>query len=608
MMRLGGRPYRHAVTAAVTAAVAALAFALTVHAAFAEIAAGVAVFLFGMRFIENGFAAFAGGAIESLLKRFTRGPWRSLGFGVVTTALTQSSSLVSVVTISFLSAGLIDLAAGIGVVFGANLGTTSGAWLIAAFGLKVDIAAWAMPMLALGLVLTLHPARAAKGAGNILAGVGFLFLGISFMKDGFDAFRQGIDLAVIDPHGVHAALLFVAFGALATVVMQSSHATLVLILTALASGQIGLEGAVALAIGGNIGTTVTAAIGSLSANIEGKRLAAAHFLFNLVTGSLFIATLGPVVRLVQVLAIHVGIGGDPTLELALFHTLFNGFGILLLTPLIPRMVPVLRRLLPTPPEPGLKPRFLTPATEAFPETLHRALHQELIRLYDNAVEIMAHGLHLHRHVLFGKEPLATALERRTDLITIDLDGQYAERVETLSAAILDAIARAHKTTPEESERLNAYRDACLAIVACVKETKHLRPDLTLYARHDNPDIRAHYNALRVLIGNALRAIDQLRAEPAEHRDTLEMEALRVRFAQADPVTSGELDTLLRDGRITPRMGMSLMNDLRYTRRIVWALGDIGRVLFGEAEATHSAAERALGLSEADISRLARGPQ
>ncbi len=104
-------------------------------AAFAQLAAGIAIFLFGMRFMKDGFSAFTGGTLETLLKRFTKGPWRSLGFGIVATTLTQSSGLVSVITISFLSAGLIDLAAGIGLVFGANLGTTSGAGLIATLGL-----------------------------------------------------------------------------------------------------------------------------------------------------------------------------------------------------------------------------------------------------------------------------------------------------------------------------------------------------------------------------------------------------------------------------------------------------------------------------------------
>ncbi|MBN2753124.1 MAG: Na/Pi cotransporter family protein [Rhodospirillaceae bacterium] len=607
MMRLGKTLHRHMGTTAALVAGALLIFAIAVTAAFAKIAAGVAIFLFGMRFMENGFKAFTGGTLDTLLKRFTRGPWRSLSFGIVTTTIMQSSSLVSVITISFLSAGLIDLASGIGIVFGANLGTTSGAWLIAAFGLKVDIAAWAMPMLALGIILVLHPARSAKGAGNILAGLGFLFLGISFMKDGFDTFNQGLDIAVIDPQGLRATLLFVLFGAAATVIMQSSHATLVLILTALSSGQIGAEGAITLAVGANIGTTITAIIGAFSANIDGKRLAAAHMVFNIITGGLVITAIGPTIHLVESLSASLGIGDDATLELALFHTLFNGLGVVLLTPLIPSMIPILGRLLPTPQPPGLKPCFLTAATEAFPEPLNQALRLELIRLYDNAVEIMAHGLHVRRRILFGAISLETIIDHQRNLITIDLDNQYAERVESLSAAIIGAISRAGTPSPEQTETLSSFQDACLGIIACVKETKHLRPNLTLYIRHNNADIRTTYNEMRLAIGNALRAIDQLRKEPQEHRDTLELETLRVHFTQNDPTTNGRLDTLIREGRITPHMGMSLMNDLRYTRSVVWALVDIGRTLFGEIDTTHSAAERVLGLSDADISRIARGP-
>ena len=297
------------------------------------------------------------------------------------------------------------------------------------------------------------------------------------------------------------------------------------------------------------------------------------------------------------------IGGDAAMKLALFHSLFNGIGVALLAP---KLIPLLLRILPTLWVPGLTPRFLTPATEAFAETLNQALRLELICLYDNAVEIMAHGLHLHRHMLFGAEPLKTALDRSCGLITIDLDSQYAERVETLSAAIIGAISRANAETPEQAEILKSFQNACLGIVACVKETKHLRPNLSLYVLHDNAAIRAPYNGMRLSIGNALRAIDQLRKEPSEYRDTLELETLRVRFTQDDIVASGGLDALIREERITPRMGMSLLNDLRYTRSIVWVLVDIGRALFVEADTTHSTTKRLLGLSDADISRLARG--
>ena len=251
---------------------------------FKEIAAGVAIFLFGMISLEQGFNLFTGGILEKILRKSTSSLWRSVGFGIISTTIMQSSSLVSVITISFLSAGLITLAAGIGIVFGANLGTTTGAWLVAGFGLKVKISAYAMPMLVFGVILILQKARAMNGIGYILSGMGFLFLGIHHMKEGFESFKETIDLAQFAVAGYPGLFLFSSIGIFATVVMQSSHATLVLIITALAAGQITYENALALAIGANIGTTITAILGSMSANEQGKRLAGAHLVFQCCHG------------------------------------------------------------------------------------------------------------------------------------------------------------------------------------------------------------------------------------------------------------------------------------------------------------------------------------
>ncbi len=217
---------------------AILTYGFWVSPEFKMIAAGVAIFLFGMLSLEEGFKAFTGGTLESLLRRTTDRLWKSLGFGLVATTLMQSSSLVSVITISFLSAGLLGLAEGVGIIFGANLGTTTGAWLIAGFGLKVKIAEYAMPMLVFGVILLFQKARAAKGLGYILAGLGFLFLGIHYMKDGFESFKSAIDLAAYALPGLTGLLVYTLMGILATVIMQSSHATLVLTLTALGAGQI----------------------------------------------------------------------------------------------------------------------------------------------------------------------------------------------------------------------------------------------------------------------------------------------------------------------------------------------------------------------------------
>ena len=163
---------------------------------FKEIAAGVAIFLFGMISLEEGFKAFSGGTLEKILQKSTDKLYKSIGFGFITTAIMQSSSLVSVLTISFIGAGLIGLTQGIGIILGANIGTTTGAWLMAGFGLKVNISAYAMPMLAFGVILIFQKTKSLKGIGYILTGLGFLFLGIHYMKEGFESFKATVDLAL----------------------------------------------------------------------------------------------------------------------------------------------------------------------------------------------------------------------------------------------------------------------------------------------------------------------------------------------------------------------------------------------------------------------------
>src|SRR5690606_10389104 len=232
--------------------------------------------------------------------------------GVQTCALPilQSSAMVSLISISFLSAGLLGLAQGIGIVFGANLGSTTGAWLVAGFGLKVDIAAWAMPMLVFGVVCQFLRSNTARGVGQVLLGMGFLFLGIAWMKGGFEAFGQSLDLAGYAVGGVRGLLLYTLIGMVATAVMQSSHATLVLTITALGAGQLTYENALALAIGANVGTTVTAVVGSLRANAAGRRLAVAHLIFNLTTGLVALSCIRVFVDAVEAGAGWLGIADD----------------------------------------------------------------------------------------------------------------------------------------------------------------------------------------------------------------------------------------------------------------------------------------------------------
>ena len=188
-----------------------------------------------------------------------------------------------------------------------------------------------MPLLVFG-VLASFSGDKGKAAGRIVLGIAFIFLGIDQIKTGFSSFG-GMDLSQYHAGGLTGQLLFVGIGLLATVVLQSSHATLMLTLTALAAGQLDLTQALATAIGANIGTSVTTAfVGSLGGNRSGQRLALAHVLFNVTTAILAIALLVPLAWLVQWLVAPLGLGENRLIQLALFHSLFNGMGVLLFWP------------------------------------------------------------------------------------------------------------------------------------------------------------------------------------------------------------------------------------------------------------------------------------
>jgi len=545
-----------------------LAYGFWISPAFKEIAAGVAIFLFGMLFLEEGFKAFTGGMLERILAKSTNTTLKSLSFGMVSTTLMQSSSLVSVVTISFLSAGLISLVAGIGIIFGANIGTTTGAWLVASFGLKVDISAYAMPMLVFGIVLNFQKSRYAKGIGSVLAGLGFLFLGIHYMKEGFEVFKGHFDLSALSVDGYAGLFLFAGIGALATVVMQSSHATMVLILTALASSQITYDNALALAIGANVGTTITALISAIGANVEGRRLAGAHLLFNVITGLIAIAGLQQFMQAVDWLSLQVGIAADNyTQKLAMFHTLFNLTGVLVMTPFIKQLAAALVRYLPARTKALTAPKFLNSSVMDFPETMLTAVKNETWHLLDSAFEIIAHGINLRQHQILGNEELGSVIAKDRELIIFDLDEVYENKVKTLYAAIIEFTAKANaQSMPEKySGELLKLSMAASDIVESVKDIKHLRKNTNRFMLSHNSVIQGEYNQLRLRIATILRQIYRARDMADDALSVLELDELKVESAEADMRINRRVSELLRKGQISSMMATSLLNDSKYAQ-------------------------------------------
>lgn len=588
---------------------AILAYGFWISPDFKEISAGVAIFLFGMLALEEGFKAFTGGTLERILRNSTDRYWKSLNFGIVSTTLMQSSSLVSVITISFLSAGLITLAAGIGIIFGANIGTTTGAWLIAGLGLKVKISAYAMPMLVFGVILVFQNSKSLKGIGYILAGLGFLFLGIHHMKEGFEAFKSTIDLTQFAVDGYPGLFLFAGIGIFATVVMQSSHATLVLILTALAAGQITYENGLALAIGANVGTCITAILGSLSANVEGKRLAAAHLIFNVTTGIVAIAFMSQFLWGVEKISSLIGIGAtDYTLKLAVFHTLFNVAGVLIMSPLIGRLVIFLEKTLRTKEVTEAQPIYLTDSALEFPDVIMESVRKETLHLYDNAMEILAHGINLHRREIFSEMDIEELVAGHHKKIDIDIDKHYERNVKVLYGAIVAFISEAQgKITADEAEDLYALRTAGRHIIEAVKDIKHLRKNLDIYMSSSNEHIRHEYDLLRLQLGNILRELGGLRVESEnpENLTILDLDGLKAEVEGNDVVANGKLNQLIRDRMISEKMAVSLMNDNTYAYDVSIKLIEMGRILFSARAMELRETENLLTLEDAELEEIVK---
>jgi phosphate:Na+ symporter len=586
-----------------------LAYGFWVSPDFKEIAAGVAIFLFGMLTLEEGFKAFSGGTLERILQKSTDRLPKSISFGFIATAIMQSSSLVSVLTISFIGAGLIGLTQGIGIILGANIGTTTGAWLMAGFGLKVKISAYAMPMLAFGVILIFQKAKSLKGIGYILAGLGFLFLGIHYMKDGFEAFKATVDLASFAVDGFKGLLIFIGIGILATIVMQSSHATIVLILAALSVGQITYENALALTIGANIGTTVTAVIGSLSSNIDGKRLAGAHFIFNVVTAIVAVAIMDQIMYVVAVTSDLIGIASDNhTLRLAVFDSMFKIMGVILFIPFVDKLVDFLKKTIKSSDskkDTGYdSARYLNDSVLELPSTSMAAIVRETKHLYDNSFEIITHGLNIKRSNIISTMPLDEVIKDAYSDTAIDIDKFYNNKIKGIYGQIIDFSTRAQsQMSPDDIEILYKLKLANRDLVEAVKDTEHLQKNLVKYSKSANEHIKEQYNTIRKDLAELLRNINIIATTDEDDVILLLLAKAKVHTEKYDILANGTLDNLIRQGLITNEMATSLMNDSAYAYDISKNLIAMAEITFGDVRWIGNNLSKEMSMSNDEINTI-----
>ena len=431
--------------------------ALTPFAVFAGLAGGIGLFLIGMHMLTEGLKLAAGRALEGLLERGTATPLRGLGAGMTMTALVQSSTAVTVASIGFVNTGLLSLQNAMWVIFGSNVGTTLNAWLVAALGFSFKIDTFALPFVGVGALLMLAGRTVRQRAlGQALAGFGVLFLGIDVLKDTFSDFGAAMNLQDHIAPGFMGWLILVGIGTLLTVLMQASGAVIAVIITAAQGGLMSIEAACAMVIGTNIGTTSTAILSAIGATSNARRLAAAHVMFNLLTGTVAILMLPLLIALLGLLREWLAQPATPAVTIAMFHTAFNLLGVLLMVPLARWLLRFLAGRFRSREEEIARPRHLDATSLAVPDLALRALRMELGRTQSFAVTALTAVSRVPPDEPWI-ERQATTLDALAPAIS-----NYVRKLSasTLPPALVEALAHSLRALQYQESAVIAVRQAC----------------------------------------------------------------------------------------------------------------------------------------------------
>ena len=318
------------------------------------------VFLFGMKVMSEGIQKVAGNRLRSILSYMTQNRVAGIFTGFMTTCMVQSSSATTVMVVSFVNAGLLTLVQSIGVIMGANIGTTLTGWLVSILGFKFKIANIALPAIGIGLPLIFSKLTKRKNIGEIFVGFGLLFLGLKFLKSSVPNIKDNPEvlqfLSNYTDLGIVSLFIFISVGVVLTIVVQSSSAAMTITITMAYSGWIDYPTACALILGENIGTTITAYLASINGNYHAKRAARAHMIINLIGVVWMIIAFKYFIQLIDSIApesVPYGIDTysvSPELfqnipiHLSLFHTLFNIINVLVLIWFVPQIASLVRKM------------------------------------------------------------------------------------------------------------------------------------------------------------------------------------------------------------------------------------------------------------------------
>ncbi|MBV1930336.1 MAG: Na/Pi symporter [Porticoccaceae bacterium] len=493
---------------------------------FWELLAGLGIFIYAMRVLENGLRGISTRSLRKILRQQTKSPGRGVVIGALTTAFLQSSSLVSLIVVAFVGASILPLQNALGVIFGANLGTTATGWLVTAIGFKLDTENYTLGIIALGSL-----GYVVSKAGSryhhrfaILLGIGLLLMGLMWMKSSMAFVGNQVDPALFRDYPL--VVYFIA-GVIFTALVQSSSATMVIILSGVFAEVIPLTTAAALVVGSDLGTTSTVLLGSLRASNSARRVALAHFTFNLSVGSLTLIFLVPLLALItEVFAIH-----DPMYALVCFHSTFNLLGVLVFLPFTKAFANWLDRRFRKLPRHRSR---LAMAPPNVPEAALSAIHAEAMDLCIKAILLNIRALKVNTPTLLNGSR-TSAINEQLSAHSPSYEEQYQD-IKTNEEQVLQYSHRLARLTltPAEQALLSTLLDAVREASYSAKSLKDIRNNLLdLRNQIDSAGLLTEIRNREASLYQALitmleephpeisdEQISRIRAESAESHDQL----------------------------------------------------------------------------------------
>ena len=419
---------------------------------------GLGLFILGMIIMTDGLHALAGDSIRAALMRFTRSPLSGAMTGAASTAILQSSSATTVAVVGFVGAGLMSFSSAIGIVFGANIGTTFTGWIVALLGFKLKLGMLVLPLILVGAVLRLFAQHRLASAGYALAGFGLIFVGISMMQEGMGGLQHVISFEQLPADSILGRLALIGVGIVFTLITQSSSAGVATTLTALFADLITFQQAAALVIGMDVGTTVTAVMATIGGSVGAKRTGFSHVAYNCFTAFGAFLLISPYTWAWESVA-PGALVANAELALVGFHTLFNILGVAIVLPFTRQFVALLERLIPEKELPytqDLDRMLLTQPPLAL-NAVQRVLEKELLVLLAHLHEVFSPDK--------GEMVDLAAMQRALDqthayIDKIHLTSEKGDAWQRLVAMIhsLDHLQRLHERCDEERYRAQAVLD------------------------------------------------------------------------------------------------------------------------------------------------------